>query len=393
MVDVNLLTEEQLALKARVKEFADKEVRPTIREYDVSGEFPFDIYKKAVAEGFTRLHFPAEFGGLGRTCLEQTIMTEELTKADAGLCVAVGGNDLASVPVLLGGNNKQKAMLGDVLKNGGTLAFCLTEPNAGSDVSGMNTHVVDDGDSYVINGRKCFITNGGIADCYTVFATVNRSLGAKGISAFIVERDRPGVSTGSHENKLGIRSSNTADVIFEDVRIPKDHLIGDIGTGMKLAMGTLDLTRGSDVPAAAVGLSQEAIDCCIEYANTNYRDGKLIIAHQGIQFMIAEMEIRTRVARQMVYHCARLIDKGVLDTITTSSSKAFAGDAVMRTTTDAVQVFGDYGYLRDYPVEKLMRDAKIYQIFEGTAEIQRVAIANALSRQYSKKKGNVPSGK
>lgn len=258
-------------------------------------------------------------------------------------------------------------------------AFCLTEPNAGSDAGAVATTARREGGEYVLNGTKCFITNGGIADVYTVFASLDRSKGLKGLSAFLVERGRSGVSVGKEEDKMGIRSTNTTDVIFQDVRIPADRLLGKEGEGFKIAMQTLDIARPI-VGAVGVGLSQAAVDLSVKYAKERVQFGKPIAANQAIQFMLADMAIQTEAARNLVYRAAYLKDAGHPSTMTAAMAKTFSSDTAVRVATDAVQIFGGYGYSREYPVEKLMRDAKILQIFEGTNQVQRMVIAGQLLR-------------
>lgn len=303
---------------------------------------------------------------------------EELARADAGFAVAVGACDLAMVPVLMAGTEEQKHKFADRLLAGKAAAFCLTEAEAGSDAAALRTTAIKDGEDYVINGSKCFITNGGIADIYTVFATVDPSLGARGITAFIVERERKGVSVGKEEDKMGIRLSNTTEVIFQDVRVPASNIVGNVGQGMKIALETLDRTRGTDAPAGALGIAQACIDHALAYAKERKTFGRPIVKNQGIQFMLADMEIQTQAARQMIRSTARMIDQGIVDSKITAATKAFASDIAVQVALDAIQILGGYGYSREYPVEKLLRDAKIYQIFEGTNQVQRMVIANAM---------------
>lgn len=375
-----LLTPEQIELQKLFRDFAQKEVAPVSKEYDEKGEFPMELFKKAAAIGMTTLHLPEKYGGCGESALTQCIVGEELAKADAGFATAVGACDLATIPALTAGTDEQIQKVADVLLSGGLAAFCLTEADAGSDVASLKTTAVKDGEDYIINGAKCFITNGGVAGIYTVFATVDRSLGSKGITAFLVERDRPGVSVGKEEDKVGIRLSNTSEVIFRDVRVPASSILGGVGQGMKIAMSTLDKTRVSDVPACAVGICQKAIDLSINYAKERKTFGRPIIENQAIQFKLADMEIKTQAARQMTRYSANLVDHGIVDSKITAASKAFAGNTVMEVTVEAMQIFGGYGYMREYPVEKLMRDAKIFQIFEGTTEVQQMVIARALMK-------------
>lgn len=373
-----LLTEKELELKELFRSFAEKEVAPLSKTYDKSGEFPWELFKKAAALGMTTLHLPEKYGGNGGTAMEQALLMEELARTDAGFAVAVGACDLAMVPVLMAGTEEQKHKFADRLLAGKAAAFCLTEAEAGSDAAALRTTAIKDGEDYVLNGSKCFITNGGIADIYTVFATVDPSLGARGITAFIVERERKGVSVGKEEDKMGIRLSNTTEVIFQDVRVPASNIVGNVGQGMKIALETLDRTRGTDAPAGALGIAQACIDHALAYAKERKTFGRPIVKNQGIQFMLADMEIQTQAARQMIRSTARMIDQGIVDSKITAATKAFASDIAVQVALDAIQILGGYGYSREYPVEKLLRDAKIYQIFEGTNQVQRMVIANAM---------------
>lgn len=379
MIDY-LLTDEQKDLVAMYQEFARKEIAPISKEYDRKGEFPMQLYKKIAETGLTTLTLPEKYGGAGLSHLTSAIITEEIARADAGFAVSVGAGTLAALPVLLSGNEQLIQEITECLVEGGAAAFCLTEASAGSDAAALKTRAVKDGDVYIINGVKTFITNGGIADLYVVFATVDPSLGSKGITAFLVERNLPGVSVGKEEDKMGIRLSNTTEVIFEDVRVPACKMIGEIGQGLKLALKTLDHTRGEG-SAAAVGICQAAIDISLSYAKERITFGKPIIANQAIQFMLADMEIQTAAARLLVRHSAELLDRGIVDAEIGSIAKTFAGDTAVKVATDAIQILGGFGYSREYPAEKLLRDAKIFQIFEGTNQIQRMTIAGALSRQ------------
>lgn len=372
-----LLTKDQIELKKMVRDFAVKEIIPVAAEYDKKGEFPRQLYQKAVDMGLTLLTFPEELGGAGLTQLDEALVCEEVGYGDGGMSAVLGACSLASIPVLHGGNDKQRQQIARVLLDGGLLACCITEPESGSDAASMRTSARREGDGYVINGAKCFITNGGVAGIYVVFATMDRSLGARGISAFLVERNRPGVSTGKEEDKMGIRLSNTCDVIFEDVHIPASNLIGKEGHGFPLLMDTLNRTRAVG-GASAVGICQRALDLCIAYAKERKTFGRPIAANQAIQFMLADMEILTQAARHLAWTGARALDAGVADASFGAAAKTFCSDAAMKITTDAVQIFGGYGYSREYPVEKLMRDAKIFQIFEGTNQVQRIVIAGSL---------------
>lgn len=375
-----IMNEDQRDLIKIVEDFARNEVAPIVKECDLKGEFPVETFKSAARMGLTMLQIPEKFGGLGQSTLTLVMMLETLGKVDAGFATAIGACGLASTPILLAGTDEQKQKLADILAKGGIAAFCLTEADAGSDAAALKTTAVEDGDDYIINGTKTFITNGGYADIYTVFATVDRSLGAKGITAFLVERSRDGVSVGKEENKMGIRLSNTTEVIFQNVRIPKKNMLGSIGDGLKIALGTLDRTRATGA-AGAVGLCQNAIEQATKYAQERKTFGKPIIANQAIQFKLADMQIKTQTARQMISFCAQLMDAGIVDSASSAVAKVYAGDIAVEVTLDAIQIFGGNGYSREFPVEKLLRDAKIFQIFEGTAEVQRMVIAGDLAKR------------
>jgi len=378
-----ILTEEQKDLQMMVRDFVKKEIIPNCAEWDRKSEFPMDVFKKYVEMGLTTLTLPEELGGAGMGTKEAVIVAEEIGYGDAGFAVSAGACSLGTIPIMLGGTDKQKAEAADRLANGCLAAYCLTEPEAGSNAGALKTKAVKDGNDYIISGSKCFITNAGIADFYTVFATVDKEKGTKGITCFMIEKDRAGVSCGKEEDKMGIRASNTGSVMFDDVRVPADHMIGPEGAGYKLALGTLARTRPSG-NAAAVGIMQRAIDLSVDYALQRKTFGKPIMMQQGIQFMLADMEMYTQASRALVWQSADMLDKGVTDTSFGACVKAFSGDAAMKVTTDAVQIFGGYGYSREYPVEKLMRDAKIYQIFEGTNQIQRMIIAGSMAKEAMK---------
>ena len=378
MSKVHLLTEDQESLQALARDFAENELQPVVKECDLKGEFPFEVYKKAHEIGLSAAMFvPEEYGGLGLDLVSTCLIREELARVDAGYQVTTGSCGLSWTPLKLAGTEKQKKIAADVLVSGGFGSYCLTEPDGGSDAGHPRTTAVKVGDEWVINGRKCFITNGPIAGYYVVFAATDKSKGPAGITAFLVEREREGVSGGKHEDKFGIRLSQTSDVLFEDVHVPADHMVGKEGEGFKLAMSTLNLTRPGG-SSGAVGIMQRCIDECVKYSRERVVFGKPIARQQTIAFMIADMEIKTQVARQMVHYCARTAESGVSDRLIGACAKCFCGDSVMEIATNAVQVFGGYGYSREYPIEKLMRDAKIYQIFEGTCQIQRLTISGML---------------
>lgn len=369
-----LLTEEQLDLIDMVAEFGKKEVLPISAKCDRSGEFPWETYRKAFDMGLHMMDISYELGGAGIDFETSLILTEELAKYDAGFVTSVGAVGLAAKAVIMGGDSKLVEKFADIVKNGAFAAFCLTEPNAGSDASATRTVAVLDGDEWVLNGRKCFITNGGVSDVYVVFAMTDPSKGTKGISAFLVEGNREGLSAGKEEDKMGIRLSNTTDVVLENVRIPKENMIGKEGMGFTIAMKTLDLARPA-AAAGAVGVAQRAIDECVKYMKQRKTFGKPLAKHQALQFKIADMEMQCDVARQYIRYVAKLAESGQPYSKEAAICKAFAGDMAMKVTVEAVQILGGYGFSREYPVEKLMRDAKIFQIYEGTNEVQRMVIA------------------
>lgn len=373
----HILSEENREIQEMAREFAEAKIRPVSKEYDLRGETPLSVYKEAAGLGYTSLCIPEEFGGAGLGTFANILVAEEFARADAGFSVAVQASTLAMKPILLAGTKEQKQYAADALINGGMGSFCLTEPDAGSDAGAIRTKAVKKDGEYIITGRKCFITNAPHADFYVVFAKTEPDAGTKGISAFLVERGREGLSIGKHEDKMGIRLSTTGDVILEEVHVPEAHLLGAEGKGFKLAMQTLDRTR-LECAAMAAGLSQRAIDLSVDYAKTRVTFGKPIAKLQAIQFMLADMEIRNQAARSLVYQCAAMIDSGAVDGKMNAVAKTFSSEAAMQNTLDAVQIFSGYGYSREYEVEKLMRDAKIFMIFEGTNQIQRTVIAGHL---------------
>ncbi len=377
MSEYLLMTEDQRELVAMVRKFLSKELTPMIQECDENSRYPMEIHNKLGEMGFFAMDIPEEYGGAGFDAATISHIREALGYADAGFACSFSASTFGIKPVLLVGTEEQKHYYAEKLAAGKMSAMCMTETQSGSDLGRTLTKAVRDGDDFIINGTKCFITNGGVADLYVVFATMDRALGAKGISAFIVERNRPGVSSGKEEDKMGIRLSNTCDVIFEDVHIPASNLLSKEGYGFPLLMDTLNRTRAVG-GASAVGICQRALDLSIAYAKERKTFGKPIAANQAIQFMLADMEILTQAARHLAWTGARALDMGVADAGFGAVAKTFCSDAAMKITTDAVQIFGGYGYSREYPVEKLMRDAKIFQIFEGTNQIQRIVIAGSL---------------
>lgn len=376
-----MLTEEQRELQQMIAKFGKNEVLKRARECDRTGEFPVDLYDKAIEMGLHMIDIPEKFGGGGFDPVTAVIVQEELAKYDAGFTVSIFASGLAAKPLLIAGTDRQLQMFTDVLAQGKMAAFCLTEPQAGSDAGANQTTAVKDGDEYVLNGTKCFITTGGMAGIYLVFAMTDKSKGVKGMSAFIVDRNAKGVSVGKEEDKMGIRLSNTTDVIFEDVRVPAENMVGPEGGGFKLAMMTLDMARPS-CGAAAVGICQAAIDLSKEYALQRKTFGRPIATNQAIQFKLADMQIATETARQYVRYVAGLIKEGKPHSMEAAIAKAYASDCAVKVTQEAIQIFGGYGYSREYPVEKLYRDAKIFQIFEGTNEIQRMVIGKSVIGKF-----------
>ena len=368
-------TSDQIDLQLMTREFAEKELIPIAAEYDHKSEFPMEAFKKAVTMGLTCLDLPEEWGGAGVDLLTTALIREELSRGDAGFSSAVGACGLGFKPINFAGTEEQKRKYADVVTGGGLLALGLTEPNAGSDVASNKTTAVKKGDKYILNGRKCFITNAPLADIITIFAVTDKEAGAKGFSMFMVEKGAPGLSIGKHEDKLGIRSSATADVIMEDCEIPASALIGREGDGFKIVMQTLDKGRVC-AGASALGVARAALEHSVRYAQECIQKGKPIWKHQIIQAKLADMGMRLEAARQLVWRAAMAFDAEAKDTAKLASMcKCFAGDMVVYLTCEALQIHGGYGYSREYPIEKLYRDAKIFQIFEGTNEIQRTIIA------------------
>ncbi len=372
-----ILSEEGSELVSTVREFCENEVKEQCKSFDESGEFPADIVRQGAEMGLSALEVPEEYGGVGIDAITCAAICEEMAYADAGFYTTMSASGLALRPVLIAGNEEQKKWACDVLLNGGHAAFGLTEPMAGSDSSNTKTTAEKDGDSYILNGRKCFITNGGIADFYTIFAMTNKARGIRGISTFLVPRDTPGLSVGNHENKMGIRTSNTTDVVMEDVRVPASALLGKEGNGFLVSMKTLDMSRPY-VGAGAVGIAQRCIDEAVAYSKQRVTFGSAISNHQAIQFMLADMEIRTETARSMVIQAVTRQEQGLSYSKESAIAKCYAGDIAVQNALDAIQILGGYGYSREYPVEKLLRDAKIFQIYEGTNQIQRSVIAKSV---------------
>ena len=374
MVDLTL-TDEQKDLRDLAHSFAEKDIRKVAWDYDRDGTWPQDIIEKAWEIGLMNTHVAEEYGGPGLDYLSGCLIEEEMGWGCSGIGTSLMANGLASAPVGLGGSVEvKKKYLGMLTEAPKLASFCLTEPDAGSDVAGMKTNAVKKGNQWVINGSKCFITNGQYADWYTVYAKTDKDAGHRGISCFVVPREADGITVDKKEDKLGQRASNTATISFNDVAIPEDHIVGEENHGFRVAMATLDRTRPG-VAAMAVGIARAAFEFATEYSKERVQFGVPIAMHQAIQFMIADMATKIHAARLMTWHAAFLLDNGERNTLVSSHAKRFAADSAMEITTDAVQVYGGYGFIKEYPVEKLMRDAKIMQLYEGTSQIQRLVIA------------------
>lgn len=375
------LSEEQEMLRKMVRDFAKNEVEPTAAERDEEERFDREIFDKMAELGLTGIPWPEEYGGIGSDFVSYVIAVEELSRVCASTGVTLSAHiSLASWPIFKFGTEEQKKKYLTQLASGEKLgAYALSEPGAGSDVSSMRTQAKLEGDHYVLNGSKVWITNGGVADIYVVFAKTNPEEGNRGISAFIVEKDTPGFSTGKKEKKLGIRSSPTTELIFEDCKIPKENLLGEEGKGFKVAMMTLDGGRNG-IAAQAVGIAQGALDEAVGYAKEREQFGKPIASLQGISFKLADMATEIEASRLLTYQAAYLESEGMPYAKASAMAKLFAGDTAMKVTTEAVQVHGGYGYTKDYPVERYMRDAKITQIYEGTQEIQRLVIGRMVTK-------------
>ncbi len=381
------LTEEQQMIKELAAKIADEKIKPVALKYDEEGTFPHDIVKILADSDLFGVYIGEEYGGFGGGIFEMALVVEELSRACGGISLAFAASGLGAFPIILYGTEEHKQKyLPDIASGAKLAAFGLTEANAGSDAAGIQTTAVLDGDEYVLNGTKQWITNGGEAEIYTVIACTNRAKGARGFSAFIVEKGTPGFSFGKKENKMGIRASVTSELVFEDCRIPKENLLSREGMGFIVAMKTLDRTRPG-VAAQALGIAQGAFDEALKYSGERVQFNKPISSFQAIQHMLADMAIQIEAARCLVYQTCRLVDSGEKSISKESAmSKVFASDTAMKVTIDAVQVMGGYGYMKEYPVEKMMRDAKITQIYEGTNQIQRNVIALELIKGLKTKK-------
>jgi acyl-CoA dehydrogenase len=373
MIDFTL-TEQQRNIRELAHDFAQKEIRPVAWEYDRDATWPAQIIEKAWDVGLMNSQLPEKYGGAGASYLDGVLIGEELAWGCAAIATTLGINELAATPVVLGGSEQIKAKyLGMLTEEPKLASFCLTEPEAGSDVSAMRTTAVRRGDKYIINGSKVFISNGGFADWYTVYAKTDKDAGHRGISAFVVPRDDT-VTVDKHEDKMGLRASNTAGISFNETEVPLENLLGDENHGFKLAMMTLDRSRPG-VAAMATGIARAAFEFATEYSKERVQFGVPIAMHQAIQFMIADMATEIEASRLLTWQSAVLLDQGKRNTLQSSHAKRFAADTAMKVATDAVQIYGGYGFIKEYPVEKLMRDAKIMQLYEGTSQIQRLVIA------------------
>lgn len=380
MIDFEL-TDEQRALQDLARKFALNEIRPHAAAWDRDSAFPMELFKKAWDNGLMNEFVAPEYDGLGLSLVDTCILIEEIAYGCPGIATSLFCNNLALAPIQVAGTDAQKTRFLKKFTGEFHLAsFCLSEPNAGSDVAGLSTRVTKSGDDYILNGEKQWITNAGYASLFTVFATMDKGKGAKGICAFVVDAKSPGISLGKKEDKMGQRASDTRAVVFQDVRVPKENLLGREGEGFKVAMQALDRTRPA-IAAMAVGSSRAAMEHSVRYAKERVAFGKPISENQGVSFLIADMAKDIAASRLLTYHAAWLIDRGRPASRESSIAKCFATDAAMRITTDAVQVFGGYGYTKEYPVEKLMRDVKVMQIFEGANQIQRMVIARELFRE------------
>ena len=377
------LSPEQQSLRDLARRFARSEMAPHAAECDRTGRFPEEIYRKAFELGLMNLNVPTEYGGSGLGAVDQCLIVEELAHACGGMTTSVIANCLALEPILLGGTPEQKdRILKPFCAEYHLASFCLTEPSGGSDAGGLKTRARRDGDGYVLDGEKCFITNAPHASLYTVFATVDPSLRHKGITAFAVPRSAEGVTPGKDEEKMGHRASSTSTVRFDGVRVPAADRLGEEGEGFSLAMRTLDQTR-TPIGALATGIAQAALDHAAAYALKRQTFGKPIAEHQAIQIKLANMAQAVHAARLLTWHAGWTIERGAKGTLESSIAKCFASDAALHVADEAIQTFGGYGYMKEYPVEKLLRDAKLTQIYEGANEIQRTVIARELLLEYA----------
>jgi len=372
------LSDEQRALRDLAREFAAKEIRPVAADYDERSQHPGDVIAKAHEVGLMNPHIPEEYGGPGLPAFEQILVGEELAWGCSGIATSMVANILGSLPVILAGSDAQKGeWLPSLVEEPLLCSFALTEPGAGSDVSAIQTTAVRHGDEYVLNGSKMFITNAGQAAWFVVFASTNPEAGHRGLSAFLIPADSDGVVVERHLDKLGQRATDTSALAFQEVRVPASSRLGEEGEGFKIAMRTLDLTRPGTA-AGAVGVARAAFEHSVDYAKSRVQFGQPIAMNQGVNFLVADMAAEIEAARLLTWQAAWLIDQGERATLQSSYAKRVSADTAMKVTTDAVQIFGGYGYMKEYPVEKLMRDAKLFQIYEGTSQIQRLVIAREI---------------
>lgn len=374
------LSNDQRMLQELARDFTRKEIIPKAEHYDRTGEWPWEIFNKAREVGLVNLNIPEEYGGMGASVLEECIVGEEMAYGCTGIETALMLNQLAALPLLIAGNDRQKEhYFTRITEEGKIISYALTEPDAGSDVAGIKTTAIKQGDRYILNGGKTWITDAPVASFFIVFAKTNPEAGHRGMSAFIVERDYPGLSVSKPLEKMGQHAAQTAQVFFENVEVPEENRLGAEGDGFMIAMKVFDKSR-PPVAAAATGLARRALDEAVKYAGERFTFGQPIYQHQGVGFLLADMKIRAEAARDLAWKAAWLVDNGKRNTTEAAVAKAFCADAAMQNATDAVQVFGGNGYSREYPVEKLMRDAKIYQIYEGTTQIQKLIIVRELYR-------------
>ena len=372
------LSDEQRALRDLAREFAAKEIRPVAADYDERSQHPGDVIAKAHEVGLMNPHIPEEYGGPGLPAFEQILVGEELAWGCSGIATSMVANILGSLPVILAGSDAQKGeWLPPLVEEPLLCSFALTEPGAGSDVSAIQTTAVRHGDEYVLNGSKMFITNAGQAAWFVVFASTNPEAGHRGLSAFLIPAASDGVVVERHLDKLGQRATDTSALAFQEVRVPASSRLGEEGEGFKIAMRTLDLTRPGTA-AGAVGVARAAFEHSVDYAKSRVQFGQPIAMNQGVNFLVADMAAEIEAARLLTWQAAWLIDQGERATLQSSYAKRVSADTAMKVTTDAVQIFGGYGYMKEYPVEKLMRDAKLFQIYEGTSQIQRLVIAREI---------------
>jgi len=377
--DTYRLTDEHTMLRAAVRQLTEDKIAPYAAEVDEDARFPQEAHDTLVQAGFHAVHIPEQYGGAGADAVATAIVIEEVARVCASSSLIPAVNKLGTMPLLLSASEElKKQVLPPVAAGEAMFSYALSEREAGSDAASMRTRAVQDGDHWVLNGTKCWITNAGVSTYYTVMAVTDPAAGHKGISAFVVHKDDPGFSVGPKERKLGIKGSPTCEIYFEDCTIPADRIVGEPGTGFKTALATLDHTRLT-IGAQALGIAQGAIDASIAYVKQRQQFGRAIAEFQGVQFMLADMAMRTEAARQLIYSAAARAERGEPGlTFTSAAAKCFASDTAMAVTTDAVQLFGGYGYTRDFPVERMMRDAKITQIYEGTNQINRMVMARQL---------------